>query len=84
MEWRFIIVIIIIVNSIVTYLFEKIVVWYISLWWKHRKDKIKEEKRIAEMSELNPSNNGGSQLAVRRIGANSKINLSSHNQSYDQ
>lgn len=39
MTFRLYLLIIVVVNSIVTYLFEKIAVWYISVWWRARKER---------------------------------------------
>ena len=34
-----------IVNFIITYLMEKVVIWYISVWWKRRSDRKNSKKR---------------------------------------
>jgi magnesium-transporting ATPase (P-type) len=39
LEFKVILVIIAIGNSLATFLFEKIVIWHVSLWWKNKKDK---------------------------------------------
>jgi cation-transporting ATPase 13A3/4/5 len=41
MSFRWIMVGMTVINSICTYLYEKIAVWYIALYWKKRKDGIK-------------------------------------------
>ena len=42
-EFRNEIVIYVIVNGILTYLFEKIGIWYVALWWKARNDRLHEK-----------------------------------------
>lgn len=52
-DWfRYHIMIIVAVNSLLTYLFEKIAVWHISQWWKARKDKIYDNEKQKELEEL--------------------------------
>ena len=41
MEFRLSILVIAFVNSLCTYLYEKIVIWYISLYWRNKKEKIR-------------------------------------------
>jgi hypothetical protein len=36
---------IIVFNSLLTYFYEKIVMWYVTLWWRKRVEKKKEVKR---------------------------------------
>ena len=36
---------IVVLNSLVTYLYEKIVMWYITLWWRKKVEKKKEIKQ---------------------------------------
>lgn len=43
LTYRLSVLVIVAINSIFSYGFEKIVIWYISIWWKNRKDK----KRVA-------------------------------------
>jgi len=38
-EYRYVIAITAVVNSLVTYFYEKVVIWYLSLFWKKREDK---------------------------------------------
>lgn len=42
LEFRLSVLCIAFVNGTVTFFFEKIGIWYISIWWKNRKDKIRE------------------------------------------
>ena len=42
--FRLWIVLIIVVNAIASYGYEKIAVWYISQWWKRRKDRLKQAR----------------------------------------
>jgi magnesium-transporting ATPase (P-type) len=49
MTFRLYIILVIVINSILTYFFEKIVIWYVSLWWKARKDRIKHRRQMAEL-----------------------------------
>ena len=54
LEFRLTIMIAIVINSIVSYLFERFAIWYVSQWWKNRKDAIKMknlEKEIEEEKE---------------------------------
>jgi hypothetical protein len=47
MEFRLSALIIVVVNSIITYGYERIIVWYVSIWWKNRTDrKIKRQQEI--------------------------------------
>jgi hypothetical protein len=39
MEFRLVVLITVVVNSIITYGYERIVVWYVSIWWKNRTDR---------------------------------------------
>ena len=43
--------IIVIVNFIITYLLEKVVMWYISVWWKRRTDRKIKERRERDIAE---------------------------------
>ncbi len=47
MSFRWIIIGAVGVNSVMTYMFEKIIVWYLSLWWKG----IQETKKEKEFNE---------------------------------
>lgn len=38
LEFRLATLIIVVINSLITYGFERIVVWYVSIWWKSRND----------------------------------------------
>lgn len=49
MTFRLSAFLIIAINAIVSYGYEKIVIWYISLWWKSRKDRIKYELMQSEI-----------------------------------
>lgn len=42
MKYRCLIFIVAIINSIITYLYEKVIVWYITIWWKAKSDRVKE------------------------------------------
>ena len=44
MTFRWLIIATASVNAIFTYFYEKIFVWYVSLWWKNRSDKVKERE----------------------------------------
>ena len=35
---------IIVLNSLITYVYEKIAIWYVTLWWRKRIEKKKELK----------------------------------------
>lgn len=37
-------IVVISINTVLSYIYEKIVIWQISLWWKTRKEKIKHER----------------------------------------
>lgn len=50
LEFKVILLIVAVANSLATFLYEKIVVWHISLWWKNKKDKIFEEERNKELA----------------------------------
>jgi len=41
MEFRLTLLLIAFINGILTYFYEKIVIWYVSLWWKNRKERIR-------------------------------------------
>ena len=41
-EFRLCIIVIAFINGIITYFYEKIGIWYFSLWYKSRKDRIQE------------------------------------------
>ena len=49
MEFRLCLLVVAFINGVFTYFFEKIAIWYISLWWKNRKDRIRAEKQKEEM-----------------------------------
>ena len=51
MEFRLSILVIAFINSICTYLYEKIVIWYVSIYWRNRKDKIREARQHEEMEK---------------------------------
>ena len=40
-----------IVNFIITYLMEKVVIWYVSVWWKRRNDRKNMQMREREIQE---------------------------------
>ena len=42
MEFRLSMLVIAFINCICTYLYEKVAVWYISVYWRNRKEKIRE------------------------------------------
>ena len=44
MKFRLAIVGVIGVNSIVSYIYERVVVWYVSQWWKNKNDRLKDKK----------------------------------------
>ena len=47
MEFRLACLITVVANSIVTYGYERIIVWYVSIWWKNRLDrKILREQEL--------------------------------------
>lgn len=48
--YRLIILVAVTVNAIMSYLFERIVVWYVSQWWKLRKDRKKAIKQHEEIA----------------------------------
>jgi len=39
LEFRLIVLCIAVVNGAFTFFYEKIAIWYISLWWKNRKER---------------------------------------------
>lgn len=44
MSFRWDIIAVAAVNAVCTYFYEKIIVWYVSLWWKTRQDRKKEQE----------------------------------------
>ena len=51
MVYRLTLVVAITVNAILSYSFERIVVWHVSQWWKGRKDRKKALKQMAEIEK---------------------------------
>lgn len=49
MTFRLYLLVIVVVNSLITYLFEKIAVWYISVWWRARKETKAAKNREDEI-----------------------------------
>lgn len=43
--------IIVVINTIITYGYERIVVWYVSIWWKNREDKMIARQQQEEIKE---------------------------------
>jgi hypothetical protein len=43
-EFRLCILVVAFINGLGTYFYEKIAIWYISLWWKNRKEKIRAHR----------------------------------------
>jgi hypothetical protein len=52
MPFRWDIIAVVAVNSVLTYMYEKIVVWYVSLCWKNRNDKKKEREFKEQLMRL--------------------------------
>lgn len=50
-EFRLSVLIIAFINGVLTYFYEKIIIWYLSLWWKNRKEKMHDLKMKQEMEE---------------------------------
>ncbi len=40
MEFRLSLLVVAFVNALCTYFYEKIAIWYISIWWRNRKERI--------------------------------------------
>jgi uncharacterized protein (UPF0333 family) len=51
MEFRLTILIVVVVNSIITYGYERIIVWYVSIWWKNRTDSKVARQQDVEILE---------------------------------
>lgn len=49
MEFRLSLIVVAFINSLCTYFYEKIAIWYISLWWKNKKEKKRLEIQKQEM-----------------------------------
>jgi hypothetical protein len=46
-EFRMTALIVVVINSILTYGYERVIVWYVSIWWKNRTDrKVKLQQEI--------------------------------------
>ncbi len=43
--------VIVIVNFVITYFIEKVVIWYLSVWWKRRNDRKQQALRDREIAE---------------------------------
>jgi hypothetical protein len=55
MEFRLTALIVVVVNSIISYLFERIIVWQISICWKNREDRKifrNQQREIEEQQKL--------------------------------
>lgn len=44
MEFRLSLLVVAFINGLFTYFYEKIFIWYISLWWKNKKEKARIER----------------------------------------
>ncbi len=51
MDFKLWIAIICIVNFVITYFMEKVIIWQIAIWWKKRIDRKSAEKREIEIRE---------------------------------
>jgi len=64
--------IIVIVNFVITYLMEKVVIWYVSVWWKRRTDRknlrLREQEIAEEESAVQLAKNKKSALHNTNIG----------------
>ena len=64
--------IIVIVNFVITYLMEKVVIWYVSVWWKRRTDSknlsLREQEIAEEESAVQLAKNKKSALHNTNIG----------------
>ena len=64
--------IIVIVNFVLTYLMEKVVIWYVTVWWKRRNDRknlrLREQEIAQEESAVQLSKNKKSALHNTNIG----------------
>ncbi len=49
-EFRLCILVVAFINGLLTYFYEKIGIWYFSLWWKSRKDRIQEQLMKQEIA----------------------------------
>jgi hypothetical protein len=52
MHYRYIIIATVVVNSFLTFFYEKIVIWYLSLWWKGVQDRKKEREFHEQILKL--------------------------------
>jgi len=43
--------VIVVVNSVVTYLYEAVVVWYVTNWWKEKKDQGRLQRQNQELHQ---------------------------------
>ena len=64
--------IIVIVNFVITYIMEKVVIWYVSVWWKRRTDRknlaLREQEIAEEESAVQLAKNKKSALHNTNIG----------------
>ena len=52
LEFRWIMFGVIVVNSFLTYFYEKVVIWYLTLWQKNRSDRKKARIHEKQLDEL--------------------------------
>jgi len=49
-QFRLICIVVVVANALVSYVYEKIIIWYVTVCWKNRKDRIKMRQQQKEIS----------------------------------